>query len=48
MQQGIYGICYHFIYFIKDEVMDKVPKQPMTAIEHTHTQEKQNIKHNVS
>jgi hypothetical protein len=24
-----------FIYFIKDEVMDKVPKQPTTPIEHT-------------
>jgi hypothetical protein len=37
MQQGIYGICYHFIYLIKDEVMDKVPKQPTNPIEHTQT-----------
>jgi hypothetical protein len=24
-----------FIYFIKDEVVDKAPRQPMTPIEHT-------------
>jgi hypothetical protein len=47
MHQGIYGICYHFIYLIKDEVMDKVPKQPMTPIEHIQTRQT-NIKHDVS
>jgi hypothetical protein len=35
-----------FIYFIKDKVMDKVPKQPTTPIEHTQSKHT-NIKHNV-
>jgi hypothetical protein len=26
-----------FIYFIKDEVVDKAPKQPMTPIKHTQS-----------
>jgi hypothetical protein len=28
-----------FIYFIKDEVVDKVLKQPMTPIEHTQSKQ---------
>jgi hypothetical protein len=28
-----------FIYFKKDEVMDKAPKQPMTPIEHTQSKQ---------
>jgi hypothetical protein len=35
-QHGIEGKCCHFIYLIKDEVMDKAPKQSMTLIEHTN------------
>jgi hypothetical protein len=30
-----YATIYLFIYFIKDEVVDKALKQPMTPIEHT-------------
>jgi hypothetical protein len=29
--QGIEGKCCHFIYLNIDEVMDNVPKQPMTS-----------------
>jgi hypothetical protein len=36
-----------FIYFIKDEVMEKAPKQPTTPIEHTQSKQP-NIKHNVN
>jgi hypothetical protein len=39
MQQGIYGMCCHFIYLIKDEVVDKAQKQPTTLIEHTQTRQ---------
>jgi hypothetical protein len=47
MQQEIYGLCCHFIYLIKDEVVDKVSKKLKTPIEHTHTTQT-NIKDNVS
>jgi hypothetical protein len=36
-----------FIYFIKDEVVDKVLKQPMTIIERTQSN-KANIKLNAN
>jgi hypothetical protein len=36
-----------FIYFIKDEVVDKAPKQSTTPIEHT-IKRKPNIKLNVN
>jgi hypothetical protein len=39
MQQGIYEICCHFIYLIKDEVVDKALKQPTTHIEHSQTRQ---------
>jgi hypothetical protein len=38
------GKCYHFIYLNIDEVVDKVPKHPMT-LTNTH---KQNINHQTS
>jgi hypothetical protein len=34
--QGIEGKCCHFIY--KDEVVDKVPKQPTTPTKHAQSQ----------
>jgi hypothetical protein len=36
--QGIEGKCCHFIYLNKDEVMDKVSKQPMTPTKHAQAQ----------
>jgi hypothetical protein len=36
--QGIEGKCCHFIYLHKDEVVDKVPKQPMTPTKHAQPQ----------
>jgi hypothetical protein len=36
--QGIEGKCCDFIYLNKDEVVDKVPKQPTTPTKHTQTQ----------
>jgi hypothetical protein len=36
--QGIEGKCCHFIYLNKDEVMDKVPKQPRTPTKHPQPQ----------
>jgi hypothetical protein len=36
--QGIEGKCCHFIYLNKDEVVDKVPKQPTTPTKHAQTQ----------
>jgi hypothetical protein len=36
--QGIEGKCCHFIYLIKDEVVDKALKQPTTPTKHAQTQ----------
>jgi hypothetical protein len=36
--QGIEEKCCHFIYLNKDEVMYKVPKQPMTPTKQAQTQ----------
>jgi hypothetical protein len=36
--QGIEGKCCHFIYLNKDEVMNKMLKQPMTPTKHAQPQ----------
>jgi hypothetical protein len=36
--QGIEGKCCHFIYLNKDEVVNKVLKQPMTPTKHSQKQ----------